>query len=171
MKNLKKIILEELTILTEKEYNAPLEILDTLKDKLKMNPLIRYVDSLKAVNSIPPSYEVRLLNGQTFDIYYEDFSLLLKIGPKEYYVLDMEERNAAIEHINKLLTIKPIPPFSAPEEEPEELEGGGTTGGGTTGGGTTGGTTPPATGGGGDDVAMEPDEDEPEDEPEEEPET
>ena len=167
MKNLKKIILEELTILTEKEYNAPLEILDTLKDKLKMNPLIRYVDSLKAVNSIPPSYEVRLLNGQTFDIYYEDFSLLIKIGAKEYYVMDMSERSEAIEHINRLLTLKPIPPFSAPEEEDT-----GETAGGATGGGATGGTpTPPAaTGGGGDDVAMEPDEDEPEDEPEEEPE-
>ena len=167
MKNLKKIILEKLTILTEKEYNAPLEILDTLKDKLKMNPLIRYVDSLKAVNSIPPSYEVRLLNGQTFDIYYEDFSLLIKIGAKEYYVMDMSERSEAIEHINRLLTLKPIPPFSAPEEEDT-----GETAGGATGGGATGGTpTPPAaTGGGGDDVAMEPDEDEPEEEPEEEPE-
>ena len=70
MKNIEKIILEELTRLTERDYKAPPEILDTLKDKLKMDPLIRYVDSLKAVNSIPPSYEVRLLNGQSFYIYY-----------------------------------------------------------------------------------------------------
>ena len=73
MKNLKNEILKELIRLTERDYQAPPEILDALKEKLKMNPLIRYVDSLKAVNSLPPSYEVRLLNGQSFDIYYEDF--------------------------------------------------------------------------------------------------
>jgi len=164
MEHIKNIILEELIRLTEIDYKAPPEILDALKDKLKMDPLIRYVDSLKAVNSIPPSYEVRLLNGQSFDIYYEDFSLMVKIGAKEYYVLDMGERSEAIEHINRLLTIKPVTPFASPEGE------GGETAGGDTGGGST--PPPPTGGGGGSDVAMEPDEEEPaEEEPaEEEPE-
>jgi len=163
MKNIKNIILEELTRLTERDYKAPPEILDTLKDKLKMDPLIRYVDSLKAVNSIPPSYEVNLLNGQYFNIYYEDFSLMVKVGPKEYYVLDMEERSEAIEDINRLLTKRPVTPFAAPEEEAEETTGG------TTGGATP--PSPPSPGGGDSNVAMEPDEDEPEeDEPVEEPE-
>ena len=157
MKNLKNEILKELIRLTERDYQAPPEILDALKEKLKMNPLIRYVDSLKAVNSLPPSYEVRLLNGQSFDIYYEDFSLMVKIGSKEYYLMDMSERNEAMTHINKLLTIKPIPPFTAPEEEEEEGE--------ETTGGTTGGTTP-SPGGGDPNVAMEPDDEEGE-EPEE----
>ena len=163
MKNIKNIILEELTRLTERDYKAPPEILDTLKDKLKMDPLIRYVDSLKAVNSIPPSYEVNLLNGQYFSIYYEDFSLMVKIGAKEYYVLDMDERSEAIEDINRLLTKRPVTPFTSPEEEAEE----------TTGGATGGATppSPPTPGGGDSNVAMEPDEDEPEeDEPVEEPE-
>ena len=155
MKNIKNIILEELTRLTEKNYQAPPEIIDALKEKLKMNPLIRYVDSLKAVNSLPPSYEVRLLNGQSFDIYYEDFSLMVKIGSKEYYLMDMSERNEAMTHINKLLTIQPITPFTAPEGEEEE----------ETTGGTTGGTTP-SPGGGDPNVAMEPDDEEGE-EPEE----
>ena len=163
MKNIKNIILEELTRLTERDYKAPPEILDTLKDKLKMDPLIRYVDSLKAVNSIPPSYEVNLLNGQYFSIYYEDFSLMVKIGAKEYYVLDMDERSEAIEDINRLLTKRPVTPFTAPEEEAEETTGG------TTGGATP--PSPPSPGGGDSNVAMEPDEDEPEeDEPAEEPE-
>ena len=163
MKNIKNIILEELTRLTERDYKAPPEILDTLKDKLKMDPLIRYVDSLKAVNSIPPSYEVNLLNGQYFSIYYEDFSLMVKIGAKEYYVLDMDERSEAIEDINRLLTKRPVTPFAAPEEEAEETTGG------TTGGATP--PSPPSPGGGDSNVAMEPDEDEPEeDEPAEEPE-
>ena len=161
MKNLKNEILKELIRLTERDYQAPPEILDALKEKLKMNPLIRYVDSLKAVNSLPPSYEVRLLNGQSFDIYYEDFSLMVKIGSKEYYLMDMSERNEAMTHINKLLTLKPIPPFTTPEEEEEEGE--------ETTGGTTGGTTP-SPGGGDPNVAMEPDDEEEEEEPEEEPE-
>ena len=160
MENLKNEILKELIRLTEKDYQAPPEIIDALKEKLKMNPLIRYVDSLKAVNSLPPSYEVRLLNGQSFDIYYEDFSLMVKIGSKEYYLMDMSERNEAMTHINKLLTIKPIPPFTTPEEEEEGEE---------TTGGTTGGTTP-SPGGGDPNVAMEPDDEEEEEEPEEEPE-
>tara|TARA_B100001093_G_C26780169_1_gene994221 strand:- start:746 stop:1234 length:489 start_codon:yes stop_codon:yes gene_type:complete len=159
MKNLKNEILKELIRLTERDYQAPPEILDALKEKLKMNPLIRYVDSLKAVNSLPPSYEIRLLNGQSFDIYYEDFSLMVKIGSKEYYLMDMSERSEAIEHINKLLTIKPLPPFTAPEEEEGE----------ETTGGTTGGTTP-SPGGGDPNVAMEPDDEEEEEESEEEPE-
>ena len=159
MKNLKNEILKELIRLTERDYQAPPEILDALKEKLKMNPLIRYVDSLKAVNSLPPSYEIRLLNGQSFDIYYEDFSLMVKIGSKEYYLMDMSERSEAIEHINKLLTIKPLPSFTAPEEEEGE----------ETTGGTTGGTTP-SPGGGDPNVAMEPDDEEEEEEPEEEPE-
>jgi len=164
MKNIKNIILEELTRLTERDYKAPPEILDTLKDKLKMDPLIRYVDSLKAINSIPPSYEVRLLNGQFFEIYYESFSLMVKVGPKEYYVLDMEERSEAIEDINRLLTKRPVTPFAAPEVEAGEEEEGGATGGGATGGGAS---TPPPAGGGDSDVAMEPDEEEPEGETEE----
>ena len=53
MKKIKNIVLEELIRLMEKDYKAPPEILHTLRDKLKMDPLIRYVDSLKAVNSIP----------------------------------------------------------------------------------------------------------------------
>ena len=163
MKNLKNEILKELIRLTERDYQAPPEILDALKEKLKMNPLIRYVDSLKAVNSLPPSYEIRLLNGQSFDIYYEDFSLMVKIGSKEYYLMDMSERNEAMTHINKLLTIKPVPPFTAPEEEEEEEEEEETIGG------TTGGTTP-SPGGGDPNVAMEPDDEEEEEESEEEPE-
>ena len=37
-------------------------------------------------------------------IYYEDFSLMVKIGSKKYYLGDLEEKNLAINHINKLLT-------------------------------------------------------------------
>ena len=134
MKNLKKYIKEEIVKIQEEQYPAPPEILDTLKFKLKLNPLIRYIEKLKAVSSIPPSYRIFLLNGEFFDVIYEDFSLLVKIGAKEYFLNDIDEKNYAIQHINRLLTgskVKPeegseeddlggdIPPPPPPAEEPE----------------------------------------------------
>ena len=119
MKNLKKYIKEELVNLQEKEYKAPPELLDVLKNKLKMDPLNRFIDKFKAVNTIPPSYRVFLLNGETFDVYYEAFSLLIKIGSKEYFIDDLDERNYAIKHINKLLT-DPLLKSIGKDEEGEE---------------------------------------------------
>jgi hypothetical protein len=85
-----------------------------------MYPLIRFIKSLKAINSIPPSYRIFILNGQFFDIIYEDYSLKVKIENKEYYLGDMDERNYAKKHLNRLLT-KPI--IKTGEEE---IEGGDT---------------------------------------------
>ena len=98
----------------------PLEIQNALEVKLKMTPIIRYVDYLKAVNSIPPSYEVNLHNGSKFLIFYEDFSLMVKIEGREYYLMDLEERSNAIEHINRLMTIRPVPSV-VPSDEDEDI--------------------------------------------------
>jgi len=124
MKNLKNIIKEEIIKLQERDYKAPPELIDTLKNKLKMDPLVRFVDKFKAVNTIPPSYRVFLLNGKTFDVYYETFSLLIKIGSKEYFVGDLDERNYAIKHINRLLQ----EPIATPGSEGEDEDMGGDTG-------------------------------------------
>ena len=108
MKTLKEHIRKEIQELREaeiiKKYDIPSEIKDALENKLKMNPLIRFVSNLKAVNSIPPSYRIFLLNGNYFDIYYEEFSLMAKIGTKEYFLADLDERNYAIKDINRLVT-------------------------------------------------------------------
>ena len=125
MKSLKKYIKEEITRLSEKQFPAPPKILDVLKNKLKMDPLIRYVENLKAVNSIPPSYRVFLHNGEFFDIIDEDFSLMVKIGSKEYYLNNVSEKNYAIQHINRLLIGSKI----KPEDEEEEDMGGDDVGG------------------------------------------
>ena len=108
-----------------------------------MYPIIRYVDYLKAVNSIPPSYEVNLHNGKKFIIFYEDFSLMVHIEGREYYLMDLEERSNAIEHINRLLVTNNVQPIEEPEEEEPADDAGGED--------DTGG-------GGADDVAMEPEE-------------
>ena len=105
MKQLRKHIREEISrLMAEEKYTAPQEITDTLKMVLKLDPLVRYVDTLKAANTLPPSYEVRLLNGTSFMIYYEDFGLMIKIGSKDYYLDDAKELLMAKKHINKLLT-------------------------------------------------------------------
>ena len=120
MKSLKQYIKEEIIKLSERQFPIPPKILDVLKNKLKMDPLIRYVENLKAVNSIPPSYRVFLVNGESFDLIDEDFSLLVKIGSKEYFLNDIDEKNYAIQHINRLLTGSKIKPE---DEEDEEGEG------------------------------------------------
>jgi hypothetical protein len=119
MKNLKQYIKEEIIKLSEVQYPVPPEIIDVLKNKLKLDPLIRYVENLKAVSSIPPSYRVFLHNGEFFDIIYEDFSLLAKVGSKEYFLNDIDEKNYAIKHINRLLTGFKV---KSKDEEGEEGE-------------------------------------------------
>ena len=113
-----RLFKEDFKYSTERTFNVPTDLLDTLENKLKINPINRFIENFKAVNSIPPSYRAFLHNGQTFDIVYEEFSLLIKIGTKRYYVADLDERNLAIKHINKLLIGNVI----KPEEDEEEIE-------------------------------------------------
>ena len=131
----------------------PPEIQNALEAKLKMYPIIRYVNYLKAVNSIPPSYEINLHNGRSFLIYYEDFSLMVKIEGREYYLMDVEERSNAIEHINRLLVTNNVHPLEPEDGGDEEGGEGGEGGEGTP-------SLPPPPAGGGEDATMEP-EDEP----------
>ena len=158
MKQLREQIKKEIIKLSEelgmKKYPLPTEIRMSLERDLKMRPLIRYVANIKAANTIPPSYRVFLHNGQNFDLYIEETSIIAKIGSKSYYLADMEENNEAIKELNRLLT-QPIP--SSGEEDTGDQAGdtGGDTGGATGGAADTGGA----------DTEMEPEE--PADEPEE----
>lgn len=125
MKNLKEYIKKEIKSLIEnkivKRYDIPEEIKDALENQLEMYPLIRFVSNLKAVNSIPPSYRVFLLNGNHFDIIYEDYSLMVKIDKTEYYLADLDERNYAKKHINRLL-VDPIMKTGDEEEEDTAID-------------------------------------------------
>jgi hypothetical protein len=107
-----------------RKFKIPQEIEYALTKTLKMNPLIRFVKNLKAVNSIPESYRVFLLNNQYFDIIYETFSLMVKIGTKEYFIGDIAEKNYAIKHINRLMT-EPIIKTGEDEEDMEDMDMGG----------------------------------------------
>ena len=124
MKKLKNFIIKEINILKEQageEQNFPIapEIQTALEDKLKLFPLRRYVKQLKAANTLPPGYTVFLHNGQTFDIFYEDFSLMVKMEGREYYIADLSEREEAMEHINRLLSFRPVPSVIKPEDDEE----------------------------------------------------
>ena len=125
MKNLKEYIKKEIKSLIEnkivKRYDIPEEIKDAVENKLEMYPLIRFVSNLKAVNSIPPSYRIFLLNGNHFDIIYEDYSLMVKIDKTEYYLADLDERNYAKKHINRLL-VDPIMKTGDEEEEDTAID-------------------------------------------------
>jgi hypothetical protein len=156
MKILREHIKKEIKKLSEelgmRKYPLPTEIRMSLERDLKLRPLIRYVANVKAANTIPPSYKIFLHNGQGFDLYIEETSIVAKIGSKSYWLANIGENAEAVKELNRLLT-QPIP--SSGEEDSGEQAG--DTGGDT--GGTTGGAT-----GGGADVEMEPEE-EPAEEP------
>ena len=131
MKLLREQIRKEIKKLHEelgmRKYPLPTEIRMSLERDLKMRPLIRYVANVKAANTIPPSYMVFLHNGQSFALYIEQTSLVAKIGPKSYYLMNGDETAEAIKELNRLLT-QPIP--SSGEEDDGETAGdsGGDTG-------------------------------------------
>ena len=138
MKQLREHIRKEIKKLAEelgmRKYPLPTEIKTTLERDLKLRPLIRYVNNAKAANTIPPSYRVFLHNGQDFDLYIEETSIVAKIGSKSYWLMNGDERAEGIKELNRLLT-QPIP--SSGEEDTGDQAGdtGGDTGGGDTGGG------------------------------------
>ena len=165
MDKLRKYIRNQIQTLHEqKSYPVPLELIDVMKDELEMRPLKRYINNIKAVNSIPPSYKIFLHNGQDFDIIYLGDQLnnfKVRISDKEYDLLVLDDKNLAIDALNRLLTA-PLPPNFGDSDEKEDdggFEGGTTGGGGTTTGFGGGGDE----GGADDDAGMEPDEDEPAD--------
>ena len=126
MKQLREHIRKEITRLFEEKYSLPSELIKALKVDLKLNPLIRYVNFAKAVNSVPPSYEIFLINGTKFLLIHETFSLAVEIDNKKYFLGDSGELAAAKKEINRLLT--------EPQFNPGGEEGGGEEGGGEEGG-------------------------------------
>ena len=124
MKILREQIRKEIKKLHEelgmRKYPLPTEIRMSLERDLKMRPLIRYVANVKAANTIPPSYMIFLHNGQSFQLYIEQTSIVAKIGPKSYWLMNGDETSEAIKELNRLLT-QPIP--SSGEEDSGETAG------------------------------------------------
>jgi len=112
MKQLREHIRKEIRNIAEelgmRNYPLPTEIKVALERDLKLRPLIRYVNNVKAANTVPPSYTVFLHNGQSLSLYIEETSIVAKIGPKSYWLMNADETNEAIKELNRLLT-QPIP--------------------------------------------------------------
>ena len=134
MKILREQIRKEIKRLSEdlgmRKYPLPVEIRSALVNDLKFRPLIRSVNNVKAANTVPPSYMIFLHNGQSFQLYIEERSIVAKIKSKSYFLMDREENAEAIKELNRLLT-QPIP--SSGEEDTGDQAGdtGGDTGGDT----------------------------------------
>ena len=124
MKQLREQIRKEIKKISEelgmRKYPLPTEIRMSLERDLKMRPLIRYVENVKAANTIPPSYTVFLHNGQSFALYIEQTSIVAKIGSKSYWLMNGDETAEAVKELNRLLT-QPIP--SSGEEDDGETAG------------------------------------------------
>jgi len=124
MKVLREHIRKEIKKLHEelgmRKYPLPAELKMSLERDLKLRPLIRYVNNIKAANTVPPSYMVFLHNGQSFQLYIEKTSIVAKIGTKSYWLMNGDETAEAIKELNRLLT-QPIP--SSGEEDSGETTG------------------------------------------------
>jgi hypothetical protein len=74
MKLLREHIKKEIRNIAEelgmRKYPLPTEIRMSLERDLKMRPLIRYVNNVKAANTVPPSYMIFLHNGQSLSFIY-----------------------------------------------------------------------------------------------------
>jgi hypothetical protein len=122
MKTLREHIKREIKNLMEEKYPTPPEILGALEHDLKLKPIVRYVDTIKAVNSIPPSYEVFLHNTQSFTLSVAETAIFATINSKEYWLNDSREINEGIKELNRLLT-QPLPPkIEDPESDEESFD-------------------------------------------------
>jgi hypothetical protein len=133
MKQLREYIKKEIRRISEegmKSYPIPPEIRNALENGLKLKPLVRYVSTLKASATVPPSYRVFFNNNQIIDLYIEQIGIRAEISNKSYWLQDIREANEAIAALNRLLT-QPIPVSGEEEGEGEEDEGMETPEGGT----------------------------------------
>ena len=111
MKKLREYIRKEIRRISEegmKSYPIPPEIRNALENGLKLKPLVRYVSTLKASATVPPSYRVFFNNNQTIDLYLEEIGIRAEINHKFYWLHDVREANEAKKALNKVLT-DPIP--------------------------------------------------------------
>ena len=119
MEQLREHIRKEIKTLMEKKmryYSAPPEITNALVKDLKLDPLIRYVATLKAVNTVPPSYRVFFHNNQHIDLYIEKIGIQARIKGKRFFLDDVREASEAISLLNQEILTAPIPVSSGDQE-------------------------------------------------------
>lgn len=123
MKVLREQIKKEIKTLMEKRYPVPPEIGMALEKGLSLKPLVRFVSTIKAINTVPPSYRIFFHNHQHIDLKIEEIGIQAFINNKTYWVtinggID-QEAMAAKKELNRVLT-QPIP--IKPEEDTETAD-------------------------------------------------
>ena len=111
MKQLREYIRKEIRRISEegmRSFPIPPEVKIALEKDLGLKPLVRYVSTLKASATVPPSYRVFFNNNQTIDLYLEKTGIRAEIGNKLYWLYDVREANEAKKALNRILT-SPIP--------------------------------------------------------------
>tara|TARA_B110000240_G_C13406386_1_gene413283 strand:- start:262 stop:702 length:441 start_codon:yes stop_codon:yes gene_type:complete len=126
MKLIREYIKKEIKRLSEdgmRSYPVPPEIRNALENNLKLKPLVRYISTIKASATVPPSYRVFFNNNQSIDLYIEEIGIRAAINNRYYWLQDVREANEAMVELNRVLT-QPIPVSGEEEgEEGEEDEG------------------------------------------------
>tara|TARA_R110002074_G_scaffold142733_1_gene289391 strand:- start:307 stop:747 length:441 start_codon:yes stop_codon:yes gene_type:complete len=126
MKLIREYIKKEFKRLSEdgmRSYPVPPEIRNALENNLKLKPLVRYISTIKASATVPPSYRVFFNNNQSIDLYIEEIGIRAAINNRYYWLQDVREANEAMVELNRVLT-QPIPVSGEEEgEEGEEDEG------------------------------------------------
>ena len=126
MKQLREHIKKEIKKLMEdkmRSYPIPSNIRNALEKNLHLVPLVRYVSTLKAAATVPPSYRVFFINNQYIDLYMEQIGIRAEINHKSFWLHDVREANAAKEELNNNVLTQPIPIASDEEGEEESEEG------------------------------------------------
>ena len=111
MKQLREYIRKEIKRISEegmRSFPIPPEVRTALEKDLGLRPLVRYVSTLKAAATVPPSYRVFLINNQFINLYLEEIGIRAEINNRLYWLHDIREANEAKKALNKVLT-DPIP--------------------------------------------------------------
>ena len=111
MKQLREYIRKEIKRISEegmRSFPIPPEVRTALEKDLGLRPLVRYVSTLKAAATVPPSYRVFLINNQFINLYLEEIGIRVEINNRLYWLHDVREANEAKKALNKVLT-DPIP--------------------------------------------------------------
>ena len=109
----------------DQEFVAvPYSIQPVLKT-IGLYPFPKYVQEINHANTVPPSEEVTLINGEKFFIYLDKGDKQVEIGGEKFFFDDERNHYLIRDKINDLLTRPKFTsgggmPEEMPEDEPEE---------------------------------------------------
>lgn len=130
MDALKNYIRKQVTKIMEQqnqEFVAVPYIVQPILKTIGLYPFARYIQEVKHANTIPPSEEVTLKNGEKFFIYLDREDKQIEIGGEKFFFDDERNYYLIRDKINDLLKRPKLKggetaetPEETPEEEPEE---------------------------------------------------